>query len=107
MSVRRRGTEDPAVVVQNDDVLDLTIRFLRSVGYRGIVDLGFRRDDRDGQYKLLDVNPRIGSSFRLFLDSNGVDVARALYLDMTGQPIPESRARVGRRWLVEDQDLST
>lgn len=103
----RTGATCLGVVVDNEEVLELTTRFLSYVGYRGIVDLGFRHDERDGRYKLLDVNPRIGSSFRLFLGQNGLDVARALYLDMTGQAVPETAPRVGRKWLVEDQDLST
>ena len=53
------------------------------------------------------MNPRIGSSFRLFVGRNGLDVARALYLDLTDQPIPESEIRPGRRWWVEDQDAAT
>jgi len=52
----------------------------------------------------LDVNPRIGSTFRLFVDSLGMDVARAMYLDMTGQPVRAGRSREGRKWVVENFD---
>jgi predicted ATP-grasp superfamily ATP-dependent carboligase len=41
----------------------------------------------------------------LFVASNGMDVARALYLDLTGQPMVASAAVEGRRWIVEDLDL--
>jgi len=75
------------------------------VGYRGILDIGLRYDARDGLYKILDVNPRIGATFRLFVATNGMDVARALYLDMTEQPVPPSRSIEGRKWFVEDKDL--
>ena len=71
------------------------------LGYRGILDIGYRFDHRDGQYKLLDVNPRIGGTFRLFVGADGMDVLRALYLDLTGQDVPTSAAQEGRRWLVE------
>jgi hypothetical protein len=36
-----------------------------------------------------------------------MDVARALYLDLTDQPITTSPVHEGRRWLVENQDLAT
>jgi D-aspartate ligase len=72
--------------------------------YSGIVDLDLRFDTRDGQYKLLDFNPRLGAQFRLFEDTSGVDVVRAAYLDLTGQPIPEGKLVVGRRFLVENCD---
>ncbi|HMC59137.1 MAG TPA: hypothetical protein VKJ01_08100, partial [Candidatus Solibacter sp.] len=38
--------------------------------------------------------------------ANGLDVARALYLDRTGQPVPDDTAQPGRKWMVEDRDLS-
>ncbi len=94
-------------VVRGDEVAALAAHFLQAVGYRGIVDLGFRFDARDGRYKLLDVNPRIGSSFRLFVAANGMDVARALYLDLTEQEIPAAAVTEGRRWWVENQDAAT
>jgi predicted ATP-grasp superfamily ATP-dependent carboligase len=90
---------------QNPVVIDQTISFLQAVGYQGIVDIGFRFDARDGRYKVLDVNPRLGGAFRLFVDRNGVDVARALYWDFTGTSVPRIEARDGRRWFREDSDL--
>ena len=103
----RTGATSLGVVVDNDAVRDLSITFLQRLGYRGIVDMGVRFDARDGLYKVLDVNPRIGASFRLFVARGGLDVARALYLDMTGQPIPPATAESGRRWWVEDRDTAT
>ena len=89
----------------NPVVEQATTELLAAVGYQGVVDLGWRYDARDGRYKLLDVNPRIGGTFRLFVASNGMDVARALYLDLIGQPVPAAAARDGRKWLVEPNDL--
>jgi predicted ATP-grasp superfamily ATP-dependent carboligase len=77
---------------------------LTRLGYRGILDLDLRLDARDGQYKLLDFNPRLGAQFRLFRDTAGMDVATAAYLDLTGQPIPSGEQVAGRRFLVENYD---
>lgn len=74
------------------------------VGYRGILDLDVRYDRRDGQYKLLDFNPRLGAQFRLFRDTAGVDVALAQYLDLTGQPIPPGEPLGDRHFVVESYD---
>src|SRR5205823_874243 len=51
----------------NQTVTALTQRFMKQLGYRGILDIGYRYDARDGQYKVLDINPRIGATFRLFI----------------------------------------
>lgn len=101
------GATTLGVCAWNADVDRDACRLLREVGYRGIVDLGFRYDCRDGRYKLLDVNPRIGATFRLFVGDDGMDVLRALYLDLTGQPVPPTRQREGRRWIVGPSDLSS
>jgi D-aspartate ligase len=88
-----------------EEVADTTVRFMKAIGYRGILDIGYRLDPRDGQYKVLDINPRIGQAFRLFVAKNDHDVAKALYLDFTGQKQPSVESREGRRWLIEDFDL--
>jgi D-aspartate ligase len=93
------------VCVQNDDVVRRTRNFLKTVGYRGLVDAEWRYDARDGCYKLIDVNPRMGSQFRAFVGVNGIDAVRALYLDLTGQPVPAAAPREGHRWVVENHDL--
>jgi D-aspartate ligase len=102
-----RGSTSLGICLQNETVELATIEFMKKVGYKGIVDIGYRYDARDGIYKVLDINPRIGSSFRLFVSSTGMDVARALYADFTGQPVEAGQLRDGRKWFVEDQDLAS
>jgi predicted ATP-grasp superfamily ATP-dependent carboligase/nickel-dependent lactate racemase len=95
------GSTSLGICLQNDVVDETTRRWMKELGYRGVLDIGYRHDARDGRYKVLDVNPRIGGTFRLFVAQNGMDVARALYLDMTGQSVPVSDLIEGRRWMDE------
>jgi D-aspartate ligase len=74
------------------------------LGFRGIADLDYRFDPRDGQYKLLDFNPRLGAQFRLFRDTAGVDVVVAAHLDLTGRAVPQGSPHFGRSFLVENYD---
>ncbi len=90
---------------RNETIARTTREFMKACGYRGILDIGYRYDQRDGQYKVIDINPRVGATFRLFVGANGMDVIRAMYLDLTGQPVEFAPAPEGRRWLVEDVDL--
>lgn len=101
------GSTSLGICARNDVVETQTKQLMQAVGYRGPLDVGYRFDARDGQYKLLDVNPRIGSTFRLFAATNGMDVARALYLDLTGQSIPSGQVSEGRKWIVETNDLAS
>jgi D-aspartate ligase len=99
------GPTTLGICVWNPAVAELATRLMGGVRYHGIVDMGLRYDERDGQYKVLDVNPRLGSSFRLFVGEDGLDVVRAAYLDLTEQPVPTTRTRAGRKWMVEPYDL--
>lgn len=100
------GTTSLGVCLPNETVDALTRRWMKELGYRGILDIGYRYDARDGQYKVLDVNPRIGSTFRLFVGRRGLDVVRALYLDLTAQPVPTDEMVEGRKWL-DEHDFSS
>lgn len=99
------GMTAHAYVVDNPELAELAARFVRETGFGGIADLDLRHDRRDGRYKLLDFNPRMGAQFRLFENAAGIDVVRALHLDLTGRPVPAGRQPAGRGYLVENIDL--
>jgi predicted ATP-grasp superfamily ATP-dependent carboligase len=99
------GCASLGICRSNDEVARTTIRFMKAIGYQGILDIGYRYDHRDGQYKVLDANPRVGQAFRLFVAENDMDVVKSLYLDLTGQAQFAIVPREGRRWLIEDFDL--
>jgi predicted ATP-grasp superfamily ATP-dependent carboligase len=99
------GMTSLGICVPNEAVARQTTDFMAAVGYRGVLDIGYKYDARTEEYKLLDVNPRVGASFRLFVDSVGMDVVQALYLDLTGQPVAVGNPREGRKWLVENYDV--
>lgn len=99
------GVTSLGICARNDTIENATKAFMKAIGYRGVLDIGYRFDARDGSYKVYDVNPRIGGTFRLFVDDEEVDVARTLYLHMTGQPVSHGHPREGRKWIVEDSDF--
>jgi predicted ATP-grasp superfamily ATP-dependent carboligase len=90
--------------VPNSRLREQVTAMTAAIGFRGLADLDLRFDPRDAQYKLLDFNPRLGAQFRLFTTGAGVDVARAAYLDLTGQPVAAGEMTRGRRFLVENYD---
>ncbi len=99
------GVTSLGVCVTNEVVVKQTKDFMKAIGYRGPLDIGYKYDARTGQYKAIDVNPRVGRTFRLLVDTLGMDVARALYLDLTGQPVVVGEPQEGRKWVVENFDM--
>lgn len=99
------GMTANAYVVDNPELAALAEQFVKRIGFTGIVDLDLRFDRRDGRYKLLDFNPRMGAQFRLFESEAGIDVVRAQHLHLTGRRVPEGEQRAGHRYVVENIDL--
>ncbi|MFD0274852.1 ATP-grasp domain-containing protein [Kitasatospora sp. NPDC127111] len=99
------GAASRASALPNPVVADLAAGLCRSIGYTGIADLDWRFDHRDGHYKLVDFNPRVGSQFRLFETVQGLDVVRALYLDLTGGHLPDGPQRHGRTFVLGQLDV--
>ncbi|MFG2721528.1 ATP-grasp domain-containing protein [Streptomyces sp. NPDC048416] len=99
------GMTANAYAVGNPELAALVERFVRRIGFTGIVDLDLRFDRRDGRYKLLDFNPRMGAQFRLFENEAGIDVLRAQHLHLTGRRVPAGEQRAGRRYVVEHISL--
>jgi predicted ATP-grasp superfamily ATP-dependent carboligase len=99
------GVTTLAVTANCPTVLEHLSTLIHAVDYRGPVGADFCLDTRDGQHKILDVNPRLGANFRALADRNGLDIARTMYLDLTGQQIPDTEPHYGRTWVVEDKDF--
>jgi predicted ATP-grasp superfamily ATP-dependent carboligase len=98
------GVTTRAAARGNSELAAQALEFCRRIGYRGVADLDWRLDLRDGQYKLVDFNPRVGAQFRLFETVHGVDVVRALHLDLTGREVPQG-PQVAREFVVGQLDL--
>ncbi len=100
------GVTTLARALRNRRLEGIARTFCRDLGYRGIVDMDWRYDRRDRQYKLVDFNPRIGAQFALFETESGLDVVRAQHLDLTGRDVPKSAPRTGRAIRIEHLDLA-
>jgi predicted ATP-grasp superfamily ATP-dependent carboligase len=79
-------------------------RFLRGAGYYGLVELEYKRDPRDGTYKLLDFNARTWG-YHTLGHAAGVDFPYLLYRDQVGAPVDEVSARPGVRWIRLHTDV--
>jgi D-aspartate ligase len=84
----------------------LSERFLKKINYYGLVELEYKLDQRDGRYKLLDVNGRTWGYHTLGL-SAGVDFPYMLYSDQVGESVPTCRGRAGVSWIRLVTDVPT
>jgi D-aspartate ligase len=85
---------------------ELSGRFVRAIHYHGLIEIEYKRDPRDGRYKLLDVNARAWG-FHALGAAAGVDFSWLLYADVLGIPVEPVRARPGVGWLRLLTDVPT
>jgi len=78
---------------------------LGALCYRGVFNAEFKHDERDGRFKILEVNVRPWSDVG-FTIACGVDVVEMAYRDALGLPVqPVTGYKVGRRYLDPSPDL--
>jgi predicted ATP-grasp superfamily ATP-dependent carboligase len=80
--------------------LALSRKLLDRVGYRGIASCETKRNARDGQLYLIEVNVRIPANFGL-ADACGVDGSWRLYATLAGLPLgPQPEQVDGRKCMI-------
>ena len=85
--------------------IDSATRVLKGIGYQGIASAELKRDPRDGEYKLLEINAR--TSLQSSLPPRcGVDIEYTAYLDTIGQYRGGTTSpKEGVLWIDEISDL--
>jgi len=83
---------------------ELSERFLRAIDYYGLVELEYKLDPRNSQYKLLDVNARTWGYHSLGARA-GVDFSYMLFSDQVGLPVPSCKGRPGVAWMRTTTDF--
>jgi predicted ATP-grasp superfamily ATP-dependent carboligase len=91
----------------NPEVRDLALKLFQHVGLRGLANVEFKRDDRDGRLKLIECNARFTASDCLIARS-GFNLSRYVYKRIVGlPPEPMSTYRRGLRlWYPLDDFLA-
>ena len=82
------------------EVVDAGLRLLRALRFHGISQVEFKRDPRDGRYKLMEVNPRLWQWHGLAA-ACGVDLPLIAYRDLRGETVvPASMNGERRSWAI-------
>lgn len=92
------GIASLAMSCHQPEVAELGMKFMNGLGYQGIASVGFKRDERDGGWKLIELNARTWMAHELS-DGAGIPLVYLQYLDLTGRPKPElADFHDGVRW---------
>jgi predicted ATP-grasp superfamily ATP-dependent carboligase len=89
--------DDPGVV-------EPSRRLLAATRFTGLVEVEFKRDSRDGRFKVLDVNPRVWG-WHTVGSRVGVDFSHLLWQMVRGEPVTEVHARSRAGWVRMNTDV--
>jgi len=98
------GTSTYTVSHWNEELAKLGDKFFKGINYSGMGQIEFKRDMRDGQYKIIECNPRF-TAFQGILNSSGLDYAYLIYCHALGKPVPADNSfkdNVGHLALFRD-----
>jgi D-aspartate ligase len=90
--------------IDQPEVEEPARRLLAAIGYTGLVEIEFKRDLRDGRYKLLDFNARAWT-WHMLGGRAGVDFPYLLWRLIQGESVREVCAQPGVRWVRMMTDL--
>ena len=93
-----------AVTTDKPEIEPPAQRWLEKINYTGLVYMEFKFDERDGRYKLLDVNVRAWITHPL-CPRAGVDFPYLMWQLAHGEPVKPARAHAGVRWVRTPYDL--
>jgi D-aspartate ligase len=68
------------------DAAELGLRFFTGIGLRGVGNVEFKRDSRDGVLKIIECNPRFTAADKL-VQRAGIDLATVSYRRALGLPV--------------------
>lgn len=69
------------------ELYEIGAPFLEDIGYKGFVEIEFKKDAKTGKFYLIEVNVRL-TNFNTLLDKLGLNMAYITYAEMLGHPVP-------------------
>jgi predicted ATP-grasp superfamily ATP-dependent carboligase len=95
--------------VQDDVVLNETIRLFDSVNYRGLGYVEMKRDERNGEYYIMEPNIGRPTGRSAIAEAGGVELLFTMYCDALNWPLPEKRSQLygDVKWIFLRRDLQS
>ncbi len=99
------GTTTLAESIWEPEIAELSVKFLRSIKFQGICDVEFKKDVRDRQFKMMEINPRAGRWYSL-TDRVNANIVYNAYLDLTGSKMDDSKViNKNIKWMLISRDI--
>ena len=92
------------MIVECGPYVEDAIRLVRELDYVGPATVEFRWDERDDQFKLMEINARSLACQGLIAHA-GINLPYLTYCYATGKNPPSMEAKVGTKWIAFERDF--
>jgi len=72
----------------DEETAEMGERFFRGINFKGLGNIEFKRDLRDGKLKVIECNARFTAAQELLVQAN-IDISLLIYRRLSGQSVPE------------------
>ncbi len=101
------GIGSSVISVKNDEVAELGLKFMKAINYRGVGSIEFKKDTRDGKYRMIEMNPRFWAQNGL-TEGCGQNFALTAYLDILGESVaPKTDFQEHVKWIAFKEDRAS
>ncbi len=84
------------------ELFDLSRRLCHALGYHGMAEIEYKRDERDGTFKLIEINTRHWDWHQL-AEASGINLTWTAYRHLSGESVSPTAATIRRaKWVAED-----
>jgi D-aspartate ligase len=95
-----------ATTIDIPEIEVMASKILAAMDYRGLAEVEFMRDPKDGQYKLIEINARPWGWHTIAIAA-GVDLPYLSYLDRLGEAVNQDSFTKGVKWIHLATDIPT
>jgi len=88
------------------EIEEFAVRLLKEMSYYGLSEVEFMYDDKDGKYKLLEINPRTWGWHTLGAAA-GVNFSALLFMDINNEPVFADSFQKNVKWVRLLTDVPT
>jgi len=89
------------------ELSDITSKIVKKINYFGIVDCDFKKDPRDGKFKLLDLNPRFWMQISL-PERCGINLPFIAYMETLGKSVKKVKSNIKNiKWIFMIDDIKS
>jgi len=101
------GTSSLGEEVQNDVVLDETVRLFEGVNFQGLGYVEMKCDQRTGKHYIIEPNIGRPTGRSAIAEAGGVELLYTMYCDAVGWPLPKNREQTyqGVKWIYLRRDI--